>query len=67
MGKQQLVTFITCGCESIAPFCNSQSEPTATSSTTKTGRHYIAKILLKVELTHQKSYQANHCDIMRTP
>jgi len=29
------------------------------SSTTKTGRHDIAKILLKVELKHQKSTTTN--------
>jgi hypothetical protein len=40
---KQLVNFITCGCESSAPFCK-------VSSTTKTGRHDIAEILLKVAL-----------------
>jgi hypothetical protein len=33
------------------------SPSTPVSSTTKTGRHDIAKILLKVALTHQKSNQ----------
>jgi hypothetical protein len=37
------------------------SPDTPTSSTTKTGRHDIAEILLKVALKHQKSInQANH-------
>jgi hypothetical protein len=31
------------------------SPGTPASSTTKTGRHYIAEILLKVALKHQKS------------
>ena len=30
------------------------------SSTTKTGRHDIAEILLKVALKHQKSIKSNH-------
>jgi hypothetical protein len=30
------------------------------SSTTKTGRHDIAEILLKAALKHQKSIQINH-------
>jgi hypothetical protein len=33
------------------------SPGTPASSTTKTGRHYIAEILLKVALKHQKSNQ----------
>jgi hypothetical protein len=32
---------------------------TPASSTTKTGRHDIAEILLKVALKHQKSNQSN--------
>ena len=33
---------------------------TPASSTTKTGRHDIAEILLKLALKHQKSNQINH-------
>jgi hypothetical protein len=33
------------------------------SSTTKTGRHDIAEILLKVALKHQKSNQSYKCGI----
>jgi hypothetical protein len=44
MGKQ-LVNLITCGYESSAPFF----------VITKTGRHDIAEILLKVALKHKKS------------
>jgi hypothetical protein len=36
------------------------SSGTLASSTTKTGRHDIAEILLKVALKHQKSNQINH-------
>jgi hypothetical protein len=36
------------------------SPGTPASSTTKTGRHDIAEILLKVALKHQKSNQINH-------
>jgi hypothetical protein len=37
------------------------SPDTPASSTTKTGRHDIAEILLKVALKHQKSInQSNH-------
>jgi hypothetical protein len=40
---------------------------TPASSTTKTGRHDIAKILLKVALKHQKSInQSNHWDTSTT-
>jgi hypothetical protein len=35
------------------------SPGTPASSTTKTGRHDIAEILLKVALKHQKSIQIN--------
>jgi len=35
------------------------SPGTPASSTTKTGRHDIAEILLKVPLKHQKSNQSN--------
>jgi hypothetical protein len=37
--------------------CRWFSPGTAASSTTKTGRHDIAEILLKVALKHQKSNQ----------
>jgi hypothetical protein len=41
--------------------CRWVSPGTPTSSTTKTGRHDIAEILLKVALKHQKSInQSNH-------
>jgi len=41
------------------------SPGTPTSSTTKTDRHDIAEILLKVALKHQKSkYQSNHIQVM---
>ena len=41
------------------------SPGTPTSSTTKTGRHDIAEILLKVALKHQKSkYQSNHIQVI---
>jgi hypothetical protein len=40
------------------------SPGTPASSTTKTGRHDIAEILLKVALKHQKSHQANLCGIV---
>jgi hypothetical protein len=62
MGKQ-LVNFITCGCESSAPFFVHGrwfSPGTPASSTTKTGRHDIAEILLKVALKHQKSKSNQH-------
>jgi hypothetical protein len=36
------------------------SPGTPASSTTKTGRHDIAEILLKVALKHKKSYQTKH-------
>jgi hypothetical protein len=36
------------------------SPGTPASSTTKTGRHDIAEILLKVVLKHQKSNQINY-------
>jgi hypothetical protein len=36
------------------------SPDTPVSSTTKTGRHDIADILLKVALKHQKSIKINH-------
>jgi hypothetical protein len=36
------------------------SPGTPASSTTKTGRHDIAEILLKVALKHRKSNQINH-------
>jgi hypothetical protein len=36
------------------------SPGTPASSTTKTGRHDIAEILLKVALKHQKSNRINH-------
>jgi hypothetical protein len=36
------------------------SPGTPASSTTKTGRHDIAVILLKVALKHQKSNRINH-------
>jgi len=36
------------------------SPGTLASSTTKTGRHDIAEILLKVVLKHQKSNQSYH-------
>jgi hypothetical protein len=36
------------------------SPGTPASSTTKTGRHDIAEILLKVALKHQKINQSNH-------
>jgi hypothetical protein len=68
MGKQ-LVNFITCSRESSAPFSRLAaasdkvyqllahgrwfSPGTPASSTTKTGRHDIAEILLKVVLRHQ--------------
>jgi hypothetical protein len=38
------------------------SPGTPASSTTKTGRHDIAEILLKVALKHQKSNQSIFCD-----
>jgi hypothetical protein len=68
MGKQ-LVIFITCGCESSVPFFviyKAGREPTLlahgrwfspgtpASSTTKTGRHDIVEILLKVALNTKK-------------
>jgi hypothetical protein len=37
------------------------STGTPASSTTKTGRHDIAEILLKVALKHQKSNQIKSC------
>jgi hypothetical protein len=37
------------------------SPGTPASSTTKTGRHAIAEILLKVAIKHQKSNQINSC------
>jgi hypothetical protein len=54
MGKQ-LVNFITCGLSLVHPFCNFQrqgwfSPGTPAYSTTKTGHHDIAEILLKVVL-----------------
>jgi hypothetical protein len=36
------------------------SPGTSASSTTKSGRHDIAEILLKVALKHQKSIKSNH-------
>jgi hypothetical protein len=36
------------------------SPGTPASSTTKTGRHDVAEILLKVALKHQKSNKKNH-------
>jgi hypothetical protein len=46
-------------CEN-AGFCTIYLSPgTPASSTTKTGRHDIAEILLKVTLKHQKSNQIN--------
>jgi hypothetical protein len=36
------------------------SPGTPASSTTKTGRHDIAEILMKVVLKHQKSIKSNH-------
>jgi hypothetical protein len=35
------------------------------SSTTKTGRHDVAEILLKVTLKHQKSKSKNHMLIVK--
>jgi hypothetical protein len=43
-----------------------QSPGTPASSTTKTGRHDIAEILLKVALKHQKSNQIKLNHILRT-
>jgi len=41
------------------------SPGTPASSTTKTGRHYIAEILLKVALKHQKkSIKSNQIILM---
>jgi len=40
------------------------SPGTPASSTTKTGRHDIAEILLKVALKHQKSNKINLIDIL---
>ena len=37
------------------------------SSTTKTGRHDIAEILLKVALIHQKSKNLNHAETEGEP
>jgi hypothetical protein len=59
MGKQ-LVNFITCGCESSAPFCVIYKAGTPASSATKTGRHDITEILLKVALKHKKSIISLH-------
>jgi hypothetical protein len=38
---------------------------TPASSTTKTGRHDIAEILLKVALKHQKSNQSKSTQVMK--
>jgi hypothetical protein len=66
MGKQ-LVSFVTFGCKSMHPFCNLQSRARTHAvlviglyellGNTKSGRHDIADILLKVALKHQ---QSNH-------
>jgi hypothetical protein len=53
--SKQLVNFITCGCESSAPFftkpgSNPRRIGDTAFSTTKTGRHDIAELLLKVAL-----------------
>jgi hypothetical protein len=39
------------------------SPGTPASSTTKTGRHDIAEILLKLALKHNKSNQINHFSV----
>jgi uncharacterized protein YjaG (DUF416 family) len=56
-GSKQLVTFITCGCESSAPYfvyfihkSNSSEADYINNNILKTGRHDIAEILLKVAL-----------------
>ncbi len=41
------------------------SPGTPASSTTKTGRHDIAEILLKVALKHQKSNQIKSTQVMK--
>jgi hypothetical protein len=56
IGKQ-LETLSLAAVSRVYPFCNLQSR--AASSTTKTGRHDIAEILLKMAVKHQKSNQSN--------
>jgi hypothetical protein len=51
-----MVNFITCGCESSAPFFVIYKA--GTNPHTKTGRHDIAEILLKVALKTKN--QSNH-------
>jgi hypothetical protein len=45
--------------------CMAFSPGTPASSTTKTGRHDIAEILLKVALKHQKSNQIKSTQVMK--
>jgi hypothetical protein len=70
MGSRQAL-YITKGCTRLATasdkvyqllsHCRWFSPGTPASSTTKTGRHDIAEILLKVALKHQKSIKSiNH-------
>jgi hypothetical protein len=63
MGKQ-LVSFIACGCELSAFFFVNYkdgrfSPGTPVSSTTKTGRHDITEILLKVALSTKNQIKSN--------
>jgi hypothetical protein len=72
LGKQ-LANYITCGCESSAPILAhlpslgvrrpSVNISLPASSTTKTGRHDIAEILLKVALNteNSNSFSFGHC------
>ena len=50
--QPQVIKFTSC-----LPMVGGFSPGTPVSSTTKTGRHDIAEILLKVALKHQKSYK----------
>ena len=44
------------------------SPGTLASSSTKSGRHDVAEILLKMALKHQKSIKSNYiCDVSSTP
>jgi hypothetical protein len=65
IGKQ-LASFITCGCESSAPFFSSPERPSSVGfspafSTTKTGCHDIAEILLEVVLNTINQIKSNIC------
>jgi hypothetical protein len=65
MGKQ-LVNFITCSCESSAPFFviyKAGHEPTPFYSSTITGLQDIAKILLKMALKHHKTKKSKSYDL----